>query len=82
MQRRLPRGILSEARLDNAAHDNFVNIFGPDARAPDAFAHNHCAEFGRFEILQSALKLAGRRPHGADNHSFFSLCHNSHPRKT
>jgi hypothetical protein len=68
VERRLPRGVLSVAGLNDVAHDAFVNRGGIDARACHGFAHHHRAEFGRFEIFEGAEELAsGGADRGEDD---------------
>jgi len=67
VERRLARGILTAAGLDDVAHDALVNRGRIDARAPDRFAHGQRAKLRRREALERAKKLAGRCPNGGDD---------------
>src|SRR5205085_10544625 len=75
VERRLPRRVLAEARLYDAAHDTFVNLFRGDARAPHRLADYERAELRRRETLERAQKLPRRRATRADDDGLSSLRH-------
>ena len=48
-ERRLARGILAQAGLDDVAHDDFVDSLGVDAGAANGFGDDFGAQFRRGE---------------------------------
>ncbi len=72
VERRLPRGVLAVARLDDVAHDALVDGRRIDAGARDRLAHDQRAELGGLEIFQGAEELAGGGADGGDDDAFQS----------
>ncbi len=85
VKRRLPRRILAQPCLQDAAHDAFVNFFGPKglaftcnvaaprkslAGAPYCFRHHQRPQPRRSKRLQRSLELSYRRTHRRNNHCF------------
>ena len=65
---RLPRRILPEPRLDDVAHDHFVDGLRLDAGAPHSLGNDFGAKLRRGKRSQPALKLADGRAHSAQDH--------------
>src|ERR1700730_13716381 len=57
-ERGLAGRVLSEARLEDVAEDRFVNLFGVQARAANAFGYSLGAEFWRRETGEATLEFS------------------------
>ncbi len=64
-QRRLPRGILSEARLHHVAHDGFVDLLGIDTSAAHGFSDDFRAQLRRGKRRESAHEFSDGCADGA-----------------
>ena len=74
--RGLARGILSEARGDDVAHDALVDLAGLELRSLDGFADGDCTEACCGDVGERTLKLAHRGSDARDDHDLihcFSL---------
>jgi hypothetical protein len=69
VERRLARGVLAVACLDDVAHEAFVHARRIDAGASNGFAHGHGTELGSGEVLQGAEKPARGGPDGGEDDS-------------
>ena len=72
---RLPRGILAEPRLDDVAHDDFVDCLRLDAGAAHGFGDDFGAKLRRGKRGKPALELADGRAHGAQDHGVGCGCY-------
>src|SRR6516162_5051177 len=56
----LTRGVLTEPRWEDVAHDALIDLLGIEGGALHGLAHNDCAELRRGEIGETALKFSDR----------------------
>ena len=67
MERRLPGGVLSDARGDDVAHDALVHLARLEAGSRDRLTHDERAKLRCGRVLQRAEKLAGGRTDGRED---------------
>jgi len=67
LQHRLPRRRLPLTGRQDVAHDRFVDVGGPDARALDGRLDRDGTQFACSQRCEVALEAAHRRARGADD---------------
>ena len=77
-QARLPRGILSEARLHHVAHDDFVHGLRLDARAAHGFGDGFRAKLRGRKRRKPSLKFSDGRTDCAEDYGLFHGCSPGH----
>jgi hypothetical protein len=65
-----PRRVRADPGLPSVAENNLPHRFGSQARPPQRFFDNRCAEVHRREIFKAAPETAARRSDGACYHHF------------
>ena len=70
--RRLTRGVLSEARRQHIAHDHFVDLVRVHARTLQGLFDHNPAQLCRRHRGERAAKATNRRPCGARDHNFLA----------
>src|SRR6266850_8251342 len=79
MQSSLSRRVLTQSCLNHTTHDHFIDFFGLNSGALNAFADYDCTQVRCRETLQRTKKFSHRRARGADNYCFFQFRHNRSP---
>src|SRR6266571_1715075 len=70
-ERRLARGILAEARLNDVAENGFVHLFGFEPGAADGFRDSFAAEFRCGETGETTLKFSDGGANSGQNDGGF-----------